>query len=584
MSTAISSSTGIIPFSSSGSIPSRPNAPEPDSMSSEGFNLAFPQSQSKLEVIAERSMEGGTPMGLDKTFATMASDGFGSMRSDHSVEEILLPRVDHEHSPGKRHVQKVDSNGSIVLDALALEPVATSSPPRKRSQVHTPRAQSISSLPVVTPNNREKSLLALPVLESVTEASPPSPSKSSPSRSPMSKLRKERPPMPQFDTNHGGDESSGDQGSARRILSGRNAAAARISPAPSPTPGSRSQARTMLTSLGHGRRPSSRASGTTEVSSIDRMRRAVTVASGSPRGTSFDEFIGSRVNETPSGRNAFEQSDRYSNRTSIERPSYERASFETSLGPRTAKVFAAAGVLEQPNRSSVLRSASAMGFRRDGVEREFGNTSGIRSLASSPIPMFGMSGPAGAAGRRLSALQERDHQSEGGGRGRSGSESWSRMSYNRTPETVLRTLNGHRLHTDPSVNSSPTSTIPSRTAVSSSASSHLPNPELRKGSSPIEPAASVHQAAIQLLKERHELEKEALLSALSEAKKELRSEKEEKEEMKSEITEMGIYVEELETKLGEALARIRWMEKEVNVLRATVSTARVSLHNSIKLT
>jgi chromosome segregation ATPase len=141
---------------------------------------------------------------------------------------------------------------------------------------------------------------------------------------------------------------------------------------------------------------------------------------------------------------------------------------------------------------------------------------------------------------------------------------------------VLRTLNGHCIHTDPSVNSSPTSTIPSRTAVSSSASSHLPNLDPRKNSSPVEAGANAHQAAIQLLKERHELEKEALLSALSEAKKELKGERAEKDELKAELGEMAVYVEELETKLGEALARIRWMEKEISLLRTAVSSARVS--------
>lgn len=72
------------------------------------------------------------------------------------------------------------------------------------------------------------------------------------------------------------------------------------------------------------------------------------------------------------------------------------------------------------------------------------------------------------------------------------------------------------------------------------------------------------------------MEKEALLNALAEAKKMANLEHQEKEEIKSEMQEIGVYVEELEEKLGEALARIRWMEREMTTLRETVLATRVS--------
>lgn len=561
----------IHPPSSGNAVLPRPSPPEPDSIGSEEIDLVTSCTGLNREQAGDHSTEGGAPMALDRSFMTVTSDGFNSMKSEHSVEEILYQRT-AEPSPEKRS-EHAEADPSIGLDALALEPVATSSPPRKKYQVHTPRASSVPSLPPVTPTSKreskEKSFLALPALEPVTEGSPqdlvvgsgPSPSKSSPSRSPLSRLRKDRPPLPKFDPDQDQPElnHSGDQGSARRILASRPT---QSSTSPSPTPGARTQQKAMPSYLGHGRSPSSRTTGS-EVGSIDRLKRAATISNESPVRASFDEI--------PTGRNAFDQGERYGMRPSYERPSFDRTSFDVNLGPRTARAFAAAGVMDNPGTgppisASGWRSSSAMGLRRDGLERDFGY-SGARSLASSPISMLAGPVTSTASSRRLAALQELDVRSEGGGRGRSTSESWSRLGYSRTPEMILRGLNGYRTLTDPSTTSSPTSTIPSRTAMSS-ASSQLPNFEPRKNLSTVDASANVHEAAIRKLKDRHELEKEAIVSALSDAKKEVKSQKAEKEQAQGELREMGIYAEELETKLGEALAKIRWLEKEIAALRA----------------
>jgi hypothetical protein len=134
--------------------------------------------------------------------------------------------------------------------------------------------------------------------------------------------------------------------------------------------------------------------------------------------------------------------------------------------------------------------------------------------------------------------------------------------------------------TDPSATSSPTSVGNPQTNLSSSTSSGLAPFELksfRSSTTVVDPNTSAHLTAIQNLKERHELEKEALLSALSEAKKDSRVERAAKEELTLELTEMGVYVEELETKLGEALARMRWMEKEIGILKDAVGVSKVRL-------
>jgi hypothetical protein len=65
-------SSGLFPSVSTSSIPPRPGAPEP-------------------------TLPASHEMGADMTITTVDSDGFGSMKSDRSVEEILMERRHHEH-------------------------------------------------------------------------------------------------------------------------------------------------------------------------------------------------------------------------------------------------------------------------------------------------------------------------------------------------------------------------------------------------------------------------------------------------------------------------------------------------------
>jgi len=488
---------------------------------------------------------------------------------DHDQGDV----EDIEDEEGTEHSK------SMVLEALALEPVASSSPPRKK--LHTPRASSVSvttTTGVLRKENREKTAMTtkslFPVIENdqsqFSSEQEVSPSKSSPSRSPMSRLRgKDRPPLPQFDP---ALESSPEGADASELTRNRQVVnnklvRAQLSPSPSPTPPSRIQS-SPATMMGHGRRPPSR---TGELSNVERMRRAVTGGAEAHRSFNYEE---SRHPRLPSITGSHSDTP------------LSRIGIEPSLGPRTARAFAAAGVLDvgptsaPSNRVATWRSASVMGYRRDGVERDFGSASGARSLASSPIPMAGAPVAAGASTRRISALNERDGMHGADlRRNRAGSDAWNRSVFTRTPEASSRSLIiGGGPATDPSTTSSPTSTGNPRTTISSSTSSNLAPFELRSfrsSTTAVDANISAHQTAIQNLKERHELEKEALLSALSEAKKEARLERAAKEELTLELTEMGVYVEELEAKLGEALARIRWMEKEIGILKDAVGVSKV---------
>jgi hypothetical protein len=460
--------------------------------------------------------------------------------------------------------------------------VATSSPPRKK--VHTPRASSVSAITTsARKDNRDKSTAASSALFPVAEnrqsqfnsLPESSPSKSSPSRSPLSKVRgKDRPPLPQFDLEQQNpdstvDDTTGMEATQTGHLGSTQLARGRLSPSPSPTPPSRTQSNALIL-LGHGRRPPSRAGATGEMSNVERMRRAATGGVEGHRSLHHDEARHPRLQSITGSHSDTPPS---------------RIGLDLSLGPRTARAFAAAGVLDggpmsaPSNKVTTWRSSSVMGYRRDGVERDFGNTSGARSLASSPIPMPGVLGPSGAAARRLTSLHERE-QGADVSRTRAASDAWSRPIFTRTPEPSSRNLNMGGAATDPSATSSPTSTGNPRTTLSSSTSSGLAPFELksfRSSTTTVETNTSTHQAAIQNLKERHELEKEALLSALSEAKKESRVERAAKEELTLELTEMGVYVEELETKLGEAIARMRWMEKEIGILKDAIGVSKVRL-------
>ncbi|KAG8785123.1 hypothetical protein FRC15_001940 [Serendipita sp. 397] len=495
-------------------------------------------------------------MAPDMTIATVASDGFGTMRSDQSVEEILLHKRIQDQGSTRT---PVESEVSYSVEDMSFEPVATSSPPRNNGPTHISHISSVSGTTSTTASSKRDERDSMvsghsPVRRSnrVLSTILDSPVKSSPSKSPSNKLRKDRLPLPQFDVETYRSEGDVTSGKApfRKLFSGR-LAGSKNSP---PDPPNRSQPNDHA-HLGHGRRPSSRI-GVDEYSQPERLRRVITVGGESPRGMSLDEPRSSRLSGRPS-------LDHHS--TTQMRPS-----LELHLGPRTARAFAAAGVLDRTEndlltRTSAWRSASVLGYRRDGIEREYGNTSGVRSLASSPVPLPGMLGPGPS---RLLTIQN-VHRGSDIRRDRAESESYARSLLGRHQD-INRPIIGSSARPELSVASSPASATPARTTLSSSSSSVNPNMDIRGQRSTQEGQAEAHQAALQAQKERHELEKEAILTALSEAKKEAKREKAEKEELRQELGEMGSYVDELESKLGEALAQMRWMEKEINILKSAV--------------
>ncbi|PVF93002.1 hypothetical protein CPB86DRAFT_819162 [Serendipita vermifera] len=561
---------------SSNSFPSRPDGLGSNSVGSNEMNHSVPPSQSKPPLVpkAERppTSPSGAPMEADMTIMTVASDGFGSIRSDRSVEEILLQRrFGTEADFGLKSFSTDVHNG---FDALDLEPVATSSPPKARGPP-TPRASSALALTGPTSNNlpiRDRPLLSPPQLQPVAEweSSSPgkdSPVKLSPSRSSPSKLRKERPSLSALGFKDQDQDKSDSDGrsSIRKLFGGSQKNTTRHDfPSSSPTPSSRTRPAAMLADLGHGRPSSALEDG----NALDRMKRSLTISNPPSRALSFEEHRHSRLNSMSGIRNG---------RLSLESSNQARTSLDINLGPRTARAFAAAGVLDSPTtsnfpsgRTPAWRSVSAMGYRRDGLDRDYGRLGGTRSLASSPIPTSIIPTFTGGTNRRVSNLNEM-HRGIIQARNRSGSDSWSRSIMNRTPEGAFRSIAAANALTEPSSNSSPTSTHPSRTIASSSMGSSLPNGDGRTHRVPSDANSVDQQTAIQLLRERHELEKEALLTALGEAKKASKREKAEKDELKAELREMGVYVEELETKLGEAIAKIRWMEKEISSLKGGAS-------------
>lgn len=489
------------------------------------------------------------PMGPDVTIATVASDGFGSMRSDRSVEEILLhPRLDN----GSKVKSKEDPLGE-----MDLEPVATSSPPKRAlqaSSIPTPSAAKLRQQDVPI----QQRLRALTESASTKLESTDSPFGVSPvSNSPHSRAPKERGALPQFDAEkERSDGDSSSKTSLRKLFSGR-AAGAKTSDTESP----RSSRSAPLAQLGHARRPSSRLSSVYEGSRMARLQRSVTVGNEGGRGPSFDDpgYRTTSMHRISEGRPSFESSARPDSRTSL----------ELQLGPRTARAFAAAGVLHEDgagvHRQAAWRSASVLGYRRDGMERDFGGFSGTRSLASSPIPpTVGM--PYGASSRRLNHLLG-DHRDWEERSGRS-TDSWKQFSGGRPYDSALKRLDTQGFKSDPSSAPSPTSTTPGRTNGSSS--SLLQGSEPKSNRSPVDANQAAHQATLQQLKDRHELEKEALLFALAESKKEAKVTKQSNDELKVELIETNRYVEELEEKLGEAMARLRWMEKEISILKSAV--------------
>jgi hypothetical protein len=195
--------------------------------------------------------------------------------------------------------------------------------------------------------------------------------------------------------------------------------------------------------------------------------------------------------------------------------------------------------------------------------------------------------PGGVA-RRRSLLQEGETERAERlerEREKARSENWSRLGYNRTPEAAYRSMNVNMnmagAPSDP--NSSPTSSAPARTRLSSSNSATLVSSTtgaITPSNAEVNANNAAANAALTLLKERHELEKEALLNALAETKRTAALERQESEAVKVEVRELGIYVEELEEKLAEALARIRWMDGEMMNLREIARAGKVSYYYS----
>jgi hypothetical protein len=201
----------------------------------------------------------------------------------------------------------------------------------------------------------------------------------------------------------------------------------------------------------------------------------------------------------------------------------------TGLGPRTARAFAAAGILPSNYKSPT----SEKDFRT--LERE-------RATSS----MSARRDPTGSGSDRLGT--------------------WSRLGFNRAREDIAH---GH--HSSPSgvttgialsdstTTSSPASSGAPRAAVSSLSTVSSSN----SGPSTTNVPMSNHQAIISSLKERHELETEALLNALSGAKKESKALREVNEELKGEVESLSKFIEELEERLADEVAKRKTVERQL---------------------
>jgi len=210
-------------------------------------------------------------------------------------------------------------------------------------------------------------------------------------------------------------------------------------------------------------------------------------------------------------------------------PGKRHSDLSTGLGPRTARAFAAAGVLPGSYKSPT----SEKDFRT--LERE-------RATSS----MSARRDQAGYLSDRLGT--------------------WSRLGFNRARSDVAY---GHQsppsgamagpTFSDSTTTSSPTSSGAPRAAVSSLSTVSSTNSGPSTSNIPV----SNHQAAITSLKERHELETEALLNALSEAKKGGKALREENERLKGEIDGLSKFVEELEERLADEVAKRKTMERQL---------------------
>ena len=310
---------------------------------------------------------------------------------------------------------------------------------------------------------------------------------------------RDRPPMPAWE---GARQSSGTDAGANRRGSGRN------SPAPGLAPvlnGSQFYHRRALSTLA---RPTA-AENTRSPLSHSRNLRSV---------GSFDESREWSSSKGPGGGPT----------TSTNVSGKRLSDLSTGLGPRTARAFAAAGVLP----SNYKGPTSEKDFRT--LERE-------RATSS----MSARRDPTGSISDRLGT--------------------WSRLGFNRARSDVNH---GHQpssgatigtAFSDSTTTSSPTSSGAPRAAVSSLSTVSSTN----SGPSTTNIPVSNHQSIISSLKERHELETEALLNALSQAKKDSKALREANEELKGEVEGLTKFVEELEERLSDEVAKRKTSERQL---------------------
>lgn len=200
------------------------------------------------------------------------------------------------------------------------------------------------------------------------------------------------------------------------------------------------------------------------------------------------------------------------------------------LGPRTARAFAAAGILH----NNYASAGSEKDFRTLERERATSSMSARRDLNGSVSDRMG---------------------------------TWSRLGFSRARSDVAH---GHHssppsgatngvAFSDSTTTSSPGSSGAPRAAVSSLSTVSSSN----SGPSTTNVPPSNHQSIITSLKERHELETEALLNALSAAKKESKSLREVNEELKGEIAGLTKFIEELEERLADEVAKRKTLERQL---------------------
>ena len=177
------------------------------------------------------------------------------------------------------------------------------------------------------------------------------------------------------------------------------------------------------------------------------------------------------------------------------------------LGPRTAKVFAAAGLIESSDDASTMRSTSRLGLARTGSER----TSRVQQIQ-----------------QRAASSSSRITLSEASG----SNSSWGRSgSVSQTMGTSEALVEAHTHSPTYSISRTNFSGSPSTAPTSVSAFS----------------AVSTHQqlqSTIQTMKERHEVETEALLAALSDSQQTSRVLRVENNELRGRMQRLEEQLEE----------------------------------------